>query len=78
MDDGVDAAQGVAEGQVVGEVAEGDLHVDALDAEAPGVAHEAAHRRSRRDEAAQQRLADRSGGPGEKQHDAGAYLGADP
>ena len=43
--DRVDAAQRVAERQVVGEVAEGDLHAHPLGAEPPRVAHQAADRR---------------------------------
>ena len=43
VDDGLDAAQGVPEGGRVAEVAERDLHADALRAQAAGIADEAAH-----------------------------------
>ena len=47
VDDGLDAAQGVAEGRRVAEVAERDLHPHALRAEPPRVAHQAADRLAR-------------------------------
>ena len=54
--DRVDAAQRMTEGEMVPEVAEGDLDLNALGPEAAGVADQAAHRGSRSDQAAQQRL----------------------
>ena len=68
MHDGVHAAQRVAEGGRVGEVAERDLHAHALSAQAPGIAHQAADLCAFGHETAQQRGADEAGGAGEKQH----------
>ena len=70
VDDGADAAQRVAEGGRIGEVAERDLHPDPLGPEPARVAHEAAHRLAARGQAAQQRRADRPGGAGEQEHGA--------
>jgi hypothetical protein len=45
MDDRVDPAQGVAEREGIAEVAERDLHLYAVWAEAAWIADQAAHRR---------------------------------
>ena len=71
MNDGVDAAERVAEREVVGEVAEGDLNPDSLGPEPPRVTDEAADRHAGSDEPPQQRSSDVSGGAGEQQHGAG-------
>ena len=71
VDDGVDAAQRVAERRRVGEVAERDLHAHALGPEPPRVAHQAAHRPPGGGQARQQRGADVAGGAGEQDHAAG-------
>ena len=68
VDDGVDAAQRVAERQVVAEIAERDLDPDALGPQPPRIADQAANRRAGGDQAAQQGAADGSGGAGEQQH----------
>ena len=66
-------AQRVAKRRRVGEVAEGDLHAHALGAQAPRVAHQAAHRAPGGGQARQQRGADEAGGAGEQQHAAAFY-----
>ena len=66
--DGAHAAQRVAEGGRVGEVAERDLHAHALGPEPARIAHEAAHRLARGGEAPQQRRADEAGRTGEQEH----------
>jgi len=66
--DGVHAAQRVAEGEVVAEIAERDLHAHPIGPEPPRIAHQAAHRGARVDERPQQRAPDGSGGTGEQQH----------
>ena len=68
MYDGVHAAHRVAERWGVGQIAEGDLHAHALGAQAPGIAHEAAHRGSFGHQAAQQRGAHQTGRTGKQQH----------
>ncbi len=50
------------------EVAEGDLHAHALGAQAPGIAHEAAHRGPFADQPPQQRGAHETGRAGKQQH----------
>ena len=68
MHDGVDTAQGMAEGEVITEVAEGDLDLDTLGPQAPGVADQAAHRRARGHQATENDASDGSGRPGQQQH----------
>ena len=58
------------------EVSERDLHPDPLDAESPGVAHEAAHRHSGCGQPSQQRHPDRPRGSREQQHREEATAGA--
>ena len=70
--DGLDAAQRVAEGRRVAEVAERDLHADPLRAQPAGVADEAAHRRPAVDEAPQQRGPDPPVAPVSREHAPGA------
>src|ERR671918_167717 len=69
VDDGVHAAQRVAEGGRVREVAERDLHPYALVAEPARVAHEAAHRLAPGDQPPQKRGAHRAGGAREQDHE---------
>ena len=71
MDHGVDAAQRVAERQMVCEVAEGDLDADTLGAQTPWVADQAAHRHAGCREASQQWQADGSGRAGQQKHGEG-------
>ena len=66
--DRVDAAQRVAKGGRIGEVAERDLHAHALGAQPPRVANEAAHVGSFGHQAAKQRGADEAGRAGKEQH----------
>ena len=64
------AAKRVAKRGRVGEVAERDLNAHALCAQAPGIPHQAAHRRSLCHQPAQQRGAHEAGRAGEQQHRA--------
>ena len=66
--DGVDASERVPVGEVVGEVAERDLDLDPLVAEAAGIADEAADRGRGGRQPPQQRHSDGSRRAGEKQH----------
>jgi len=68
MHDGVNAAQRVAEGGRIGEVAESDLHAHALSAQAARVAHQAAHLSAFGDETTQHGGANETCGAGEQQH----------
>ena len=68
MDDRVHAAQGVAKGRRVGQVAEGDLHAHALVAQAPRIAHQTANRLAAGGQSPQQRRPDQAGGAGEQDH----------
>ena len=75
VDHDAHAAQGVAERRRVGEVAEGDLHADAVGPEAARVAHEAADRRARRHEPLQEGPAHEPGGAGQQEHRRGSVPG---
>jgi hypothetical protein len=68
VDDGPDAAQGVAERRRIGQVAQRDLHADALGPQPARVAHEAAHGLPRGGQTAQEGGPDEPGGAGEQQH----------
>ena len=68
MHDRLDAAQGVAEGGRVREVAERDLHAHALLAQPARVAHQRAHRAAVGGQPAQQSGADGPRGPREQDH----------
>ena len=61
MDHGVDVAQRVPKREVVAELAEGDLDADALGAQAPRIADQAAHRHPGGGETPEQGQADGSG-----------------
>ena len=68
MDDRAHAAHGVPERRRIGEVAEGDLHADALVAETPRVTDETADGLGPGGQPSQQRRADQTGGAGEQDH----------
>ena len=68
MNNRVNAAQRVAEGGRVGEVAESDLHAHALRTKPPGVAHEAAHLGAFRHETTEYGGAHETCSAGEEQH----------
>jgi hypothetical protein len=70
--DGVDAAQGVAEREMVREVAHRDLDADAILVESAGIPNEAANRRTAGGQPPQERPSDRSGGACQQQHCAEA------
>ena len=73
MDDGVDAAQRLALEVAVAEprqVAEGDLHVDAMAAQAARIANEGTHVVPGLEQQRQERPADGSTGPGQQDHGA--------
>jgi len=56
---------------MVAEVAQGDLDADALSAQAPGVADQAAYGHPGRSQAPQQGQADGSGSAGQEKHGEG-------
>jgi hypothetical protein len=66
--DRVDAAERIAKGRWVHQVAERNLHTDALLAEAARVAHESAHRLAVRRETPQQGGSHGAGGSREQDH----------
>src|SRR5439155_5419476 len=66
--DGLNAAQGVAEGRGVREVAQGDLHAHSLGAQPPGIAHEAADLDAVAEQMRQQRGARQPGRAGKQEH----------
>ena len=70
MDDGADAAQRVPERGRIGEVAEHELDPHPVGAEAPRIAHQAAHGLRPREQRGEQRGADAAGGTGEQEHAA--------
>jgi hypothetical protein len=76
--DGFDTAERVPEGQMIGQISERDLHANPLDAESPRVAHQTAHRDSRRRQPSQQRHPDRPRGSSEQQHRGEAAAAAGP
>src|SRR3982074_2085731 len=68
MDHGVDATQRVPEGEMIAEIAERDLHSDALGAEPPRVANEATNGRSGGRQPPEQGQSDRAGGARQQKH----------
>ena len=68
MHDGAHAAQRVAEGGGVGEVAQRDLHAHALGAQAAGIAHQAADLCAFGQQTVQHGGAHEAGGAGQQQH----------
>ena len=71
MDDGVNAAQGMPEGERIGQVAQRDLNPDPLGSEPARVPDQAPDWNPGGGQAAEQREADRSGGASEQEHDGG-------